>query len=276
MSLFAIRDDDTCFFTQPEDLDFVYGPYWGTVPISLAVVPFSVPAHRGRSFSTGHAHDKMVPLGENLILVNYLREKIRKGQVEIMLHGYSHEYKLIDGRWVGEFGWKSEEQLVWEVAEGKVYLERLLDTRILVFVPPSNTIGSAGIRAIRRIGLNLSGIMGLGGDRPFTLDYSAAYIKRWVYRIQHGRPYPYPLKYGGHSELSAQALTPRSCREGLLNALGWCADKHVSFVLATHYWEFRDDPTMHDTLTSLFNKAKALNMTFATISQCIGGPDELR
>ena len=57
MSFFAIRDDDTSFFTSPEELDSVYSNYWGKVPISLAVVPFSVPEHRGRSFNSSYPAD---------------------------------------------------------------------------------------------------------------------------------------------------------------------------------------------------------------------------
>ena len=34
----AIRDDDTSFFTRPDDLERVYGRYWGRgIPVSLAV-----------------------------------------------------------------------------------------------------------------------------------------------------------------------------------------------------------------------------------------------
>lgn len=275
MSRFAIRDDDTSFFTRPEDLDFVYGRYWGTVPISLAVVPFAVSTHRGRSHSAVHAPDQQVPLGENAVLVDYLKEKIALGQVEIMLHGYSHEYKQINGKWVGEFGWKPQKQMMLEVIEGKNYLERLLNVRIRVFVPPSNTIGAPGICAIRAAGLNLSGIMGRGGDRPFSADYPTAWLKRWAWRLRRGAPYPYPLRYGGHAELSAHAMTPRARRAQLLQALNDCASRHAPYVLATHYWEFRDDPTMHETLASLVRRAGELTMEFASVSQCIGELDEV-
>lgn len=36
----AIRDDDTNYFTQPEDLVKVYGKVWNKCPISLSVIPF--------------------------------------------------------------------------------------------------------------------------------------------------------------------------------------------------------------------------------------------
>ena len=40
----AIRDDDTCFFTRPEELEAVYAPLGEWLPVSLAVTPFAVEA----------------------------------------------------------------------------------------------------------------------------------------------------------------------------------------------------------------------------------------
>ena len=88
---FCIRDDDTSYFTAPDDLDAAYGEItkWG--PVSLAVVPFhragdskGVPEkYRGRW--TVH------PLHENMDLVQYLRTAVAAGRFEIMLHGYYHD-----------------------------------------------------------------------------------------------------------------------------------------------------------------------------------------
>ncbi|MCE3238507.1 MAG: uncharacterized protein K0R24_1488 [Gammaproteobacteria bacterium] len=268
MSYFAIRDDDTSFFTKPEGLEEVYSPYWGIVPISLAVVPFSVPEHRGHRFSPLYDAEDEVPLGENNLLVNWLKPKINKGDIEIMLHGYNHRYQQYNNKWVGEFGWKPKLQLIQEVAEGKTYLETLLETKIRVFVPPSNTIGTAGIYAIRRHGLHLSGVMGRGGDRPFSVDYLLAYFKRWAWRLYYKEPYPYPLSYGGHTELIAHALTPSSNINNLIFSLERCAKLNTSFVLATHYWEFSENPRMHKIMEKLINRACKLNMTFVTVSKC--------
>ena len=42
---FAIRDDDTSFFTRPEQLLRVYEGIWDRVPVSLSVVPFHGRTH---------------------------------------------------------------------------------------------------------------------------------------------------------------------------------------------------------------------------------------
>jgi hypothetical protein len=270
MSYFAIRDDDTSFFTSPEELDAVYAPYWGSIPISLATVPFSVSEHRGRRLSSDCFADTEMPLGQNRALVDWLRPKIMSSQVEILLHGFNHRYRKVDGCWIGEFGWKPESQLIQECTRGRAYLEALLDTAVRVFVPPSNTIGKAGIRAIREAGLNLSGVMARGGDRPFALDYARAYAKRWTWRLLRGDVYPFVLRYGGHSELRAHALTPAADAGRLMQSLEKCATLGAPYVLATHYWEFSDNAAMHVTLAELIGRAKRLGMTFVPVSRCFG------
>jgi hypothetical protein len=266
---FAIRDDDTSFFTRPEELDEVYGAYWGEVPISLAVVPFSVPAHKERSFAPQMDAGVGIPLERNAQLVAYLREKVKAGMVEIMLHGHSHEYRRVGGRWVGEFGWKPQDVLMRETAHGRAYLEDLLDTRVRVFVPPGNTIGAAGIRAVRQAGLGLSGTMGRGGDRPLGPGYLLAYARRWSWRAARGTPYPFTLHYDGHSELCAHALTPRASPARLAAVLDKCIAWKAPFVVASHYWEFKEDPSMASTLAQLVDTARREGMAFAPVSACL-------
>ena len=135
-SLFAIRDDDTSFFTDPDELESVYGAYFGRVPISLAVVPFAVPVHQERCFTPDYPNDAEVPLETNGKLVEWIRNRIGLGHVEIVLHGYSHLYREERDGWKGEYHWKADARLAEETRRGRAYLETLLETRIRVFVPP--------------------------------------------------------------------------------------------------------------------------------------------
>src|ERR1051325_5899188 len=151
---FCIRDDDTSFFTSPEELEQAYGEIskWG--PISLAVVPFhragtskAVPErYRGRW--TVH------PLHENTELVSYLRQRISDKKFEVMLHGYHHDEP--EGR---EF--VCGKDLARKVAEGRKYLEDLLGTSVCVFVPPHNAIVSSGLKAVAKAGLHLGCVAGM-------------------------------------------------------------------------------------------------------------------
>src|SRR5262245_13284215 len=116
---FCIRDDDTSFFTTPDQLEYAYGDVcrWG--PISLAVVPF----HRAGT-SNGvperfRGRWSVHPLHENRALVSYLRDGISKGRFEVMLHGYYHDEP--DG--VGEF--RRGAGLVGRILDGRKYLQDL-------------------------------------------------------------------------------------------------------------------------------------------------------
>ena len=141
---FCIRDDDTSFFTAPEDLERVYGEVSRRGPVSLAVVPFhragtskGVP-ERFRNQWSVH------PLHENPRLVSYLRDGVVAGRFEIMLHGYYHDERH------GQPEFDGGDDLTRRVVHGRAYLEELLGTTIRVFVPPRNGIGREGLRAIAR------------------------------------------------------------------------------------------------------------------------------
>ena len=141
---FCIRDDDTSYFTSPDELEAVYGQVTLHGPVSLAIVPY----HRaGRSKSVPErfrTQGTIHPLHDNGDLVAYLRDRISKGRFEVMLHGYHHDEP--DG--LPEF--MNRKDLGQRVSRGRKYLEDLLGAAVRVFVPPGNTIGSAGLRAIAR------------------------------------------------------------------------------------------------------------------------------
>ena len=89
---FCIRDDDTSFFTSPDDLEQAYRPdHSNTGPCRLLLSRFIAPArakvipdrYRGR-WSTH-------PLHGNRALVDYLRLGVAGGRYEIMLHGFFHD-----------------------------------------------------------------------------------------------------------------------------------------------------------------------------------------
>lgn len=264
MKYFAIRDDDTSFFTNPDELESVYNNYWGYIPISLAVIPFAVSNTKNKIKNVGEKSTEF-PIGNNKKLVAWLRKRIALGHIKIMLHGYNHEYKYIDNKWIAEYSHKTLQQLLEETIVGKNYLEDLLDVEIDVFVPPSNSIGKSGIEAIRNAELNLSGIMGRGGDRPFSLEYVNAYIKRWSWRILVGDAYPFTLKLGGINELRAYALTPQVDPLYLFKQLNFCSKINAHFVIATHYWEINKYKNLKDTLDSLVCIARDNNYNFKAL-----------
>src|SRR6516164_8716977 len=51
----ALRDDDTCYFTQPGLLHRVYCDVWDRVPVCLATVPFAI-GYRRKGIPAEHWH----------------------------------------------------------------------------------------------------------------------------------------------------------------------------------------------------------------------------
>src|SRR5262249_4025664 len=146
-------------------------------PISLAIIPFcragpskGIPEKFRRQWS-------IHPLHENQPLVDYLRSRIAEGRFEAMLHGYYHD----EMHYRSEFA--SGHDLARRVADGRKYLEDLLNTTSRVFVPPHNTIGRQGLRAIARAGLHLGGTAGVRAGWPLLSRTTWA---TWL-RLRHWR-----------------------------------------------------------------------------------------
>jgi peptidoglycan/xylan/chitin deacetylase (PgdA/CDA1 family) len=268
--IFAIRDDDISYFTNWQDLEYLYSDLWGKVPISFAVIPFAVPYWRGEVNMTKKSQNSSFKaLHENIDLLEYLKIKVQNKEVEIILHGFSHEYRIIKGHRIGEYLWKPKDQLIKETLKAKQYLEEIFQCPIKVFVPPSNMIGKEGIIAIESAGLNLSGIIGRKIDRPISFSYLKAYLRRWIYRFLRGNPYPFPLIIGNHVELVAYSLTPSASLSWLRETMRVCYKMGAPFVLATHHWELIKYPDLYSAFYQLIEEAKTIGYSFGTVSQCM-------
>lgn len=147
---FAIRDDDTSFFTRPEELDTLWGPFLPYIPISLAVVPVSLePFHLGDPALFYQGREQHA-LKANPELVAWIKAHLTRGSVAVMCHGYSHEYRRTGPRHLEqEYVWKPFDRLRQETTEGKRILESTLGCPITTFVPPGNGISGAGLAAVR-------------------------------------------------------------------------------------------------------------------------------
>lgn len=236
---FAIRDDDICYFTSPKDLEKAYGILKDTKgPISLAVVPYTVSTH-GNCKPYGVDKPGKFRIGDNVNLVKHLQEGVNFKKYDILLHGYSHEYKRINNKWVPEMLWKSDEDILTQIAEGKVYLENLFGTTISVFVAPNNAIDQKGIKVIEKLRMNYSGIIYFR-DREISKKYIKNFSIRWVYRFIKKIPYGAVLDYGKHKEKYAY---PLSSIERLKREYHLCKIINTPFILNTHYWDIIKEPS---------------------------------
>ena len=239
---FAIRDDDACYFTAPEDLQRVYAGVWERVPVCLATIPFAKgyksPAVPRQYWDSGEAF----ALERNPAIVDALRAHIRAGRVTIALHGLTHE-DFPDG-WEFQAAPDPDRRM----REGRVYLEQLLQTRISIFVPPHNALSKAGLAAASRERLNLLG--SFLSFHPRHRPWDARTPHNWwrirQFRSRTGRSradrmvYPFPLRYRRHAEFGCHSLVPQSTLDELVRGFEEARALGGDFCVATHYWEVDD------------------------------------
>jgi hypothetical protein len=255
---FCIRDDDTSFFTTPDELELAYKEILEYGPVSLAIIPFckagtskGVPERYRRRWSIN-------PLHKNGALVEWLRNRIATGHIEPMLHGYHHDeedrlFEFVQGDHLAE-----------RVRDGRKYLEDLLGVGIRVFVAPRNGIGRQGLNALANEGLHLAGVAGVRTGWPLLTSQTWATwwrLRKW--KSAGGLGIPWVLDLGDHKEIAGNAVTPTSnlheneARYECARSLGGV------FCLATHYWEL-DVPcivpntgTVRQQMQRLVDRAKS-------------------
>jgi hypothetical protein len=255
---FCIRDDDTSFFTSPDELESAYGEVTRHGPVSLAIIPFCragtsrwVPQRYRQRWSVH-------PLNENQALVEYLRRGIADGRYEAMLHGYHHDEAEAQREFVSGSG------LEHKVRDGKRYLEELLHTKIRVFVPPHNAISKKGLEAISQEGLHLGGTAGLRSGWPaLSLGTWATWLRLRKWHISGGAGIPWILDLGDHREIAGNPVTPESSLMWNEAVFENAMKLGGVFCAATHYWELglptmqADTQSVGDHLHRLIERAKS-------------------
>ena len=255
--IIAIRDDDTCFFTKPEQLSSVYNDYWHICPITLSVVPFIhssvvtlppvilIPKEYKREA-------KRYPVGENKELIDFLHNLIAKRYIGISLHGYCH--KKINGK--PEFG--ASGNLKEKVNEGKAYLEKLLNYKIRVFAPPSNSLSVDGVKAVIDAKMNILQAYGFyPWERPLTYKGLVNFAKLFSHYLKHKRnhPYPYILDFKTHKEFACVGLGRRSTLEQLKNSFHFLKGRGANMCIATHYTTLYFIPEIRKIFCDFMNYA---------------------
>jgi predicted deacetylase len=249
----ALRDDDTSYFTEPSRLHAVYDGIWDRLPVCLATVPFAI-GYPQAGIPREHWHSgQSFPLDKNGELVARLRQLIGERRVTIALHGYTHQ-DYPDG-----FEFQAAPDLEKRVLEGRAYLQRVLATRIEVFVPPHNALSKRGLAAVSRAGLNLLGsfLSFRPSLRPWEWRTLPNYLRIRRFRAATGRQrtdgfiYPHVLRYGRHAEMGCHSLIPGTTFDELRAGFDEARAVGGHFCMATHYWEV--DPAMRDVLLQMLD-----------------------
>lgn len=283
---YIVRDDDTSYWTSVDELEDKYNELFKCgLKLSIAVIPFSVQSHNFGRESLFYQDTNAKDIYENRHICKYINEKIKTGNVEVMLHGYSHQYYLNnDGRmlpatlenvsdikknngvpsFIGEFGYNNAGHGTL-MRKGREHLESIFNTPIKVFVPPSNQVSRTCASALDLNGLNLSGIVTKDLNRNLSVKTIISYYKRVYDKLIHSKNYAFPLSYKNHRELSALSVTPISGFDRLEPILELAIKAKQPVQLATHYWEL--DENLKVELCKMISLLKEHNYTSARISE---------
>ncbi len=238
----AIRDDDTCFFTSPDQLERVYGGIWNQIPICLATIPFAM-GYKSPAIPEEYWESlEAFALERNPDVSAFLREQIWAGRVTIALHGYTHED--FPSGWEFQVAADPDRR----IGEGRAYLEPLLGTEITIFVPPHNALSKLAHEAVSYAKMNLLG--SFLSFHPSRRQFELRTLPNWA-RVQHFRystgrsrrdpmVYPFPLRYARHAEFGCHSLVPGTTLEMLVQGFEEARALGGNFCLATHYWEVDD------------------------------------
>lgn len=244
---FIIRDDDTCALTQVGDLISCYKDIWPGIPVCLSVTPFTIPGYiYFKKFPKIYDKTTPYPLENNSELVGFLKDGIKKNFIGVAMHGYHHwvtNYKKKDGD--KSFApWREylyESNLMEKTSEGKLYLEKILNTEIDTFVPPGNDISKNNIKAIYENKLNLVNAPSLWrfNRRPLNLKTYQIAFKKYKWKISHkSQRFPFVIDLNTHKEISYYLLYPSTDLSEIKKELDFCYSVDGVFILSTHYHAF--------------------------------------
>jgi len=250
----AIRDDDTSYFTSPEQLERAWNGLIGQIPISLAVTPNALePFHLGDADRYYQSSESRA-LRDNPDLVTWLRGQISSGNISVLCHGYTHEYKRVSSRrLLPEYVWKPYPRLANETALAKRHLESALGTKVEIFVPPSNAVSRAGLEALRPHFPNVNATVPLRRLADIRMDSISAYMRRFWYQASYGSPNPHAEQIAGVNLLPSFSLSRGASWKSLLERLECCSELGADLIVAVHYWEM--DEALRDCLKRLVEYA---------------------
>lgn len=246
-----IRDDDMNFFTKVEDIESVYSKI-ENFPISFAVIPCVTDVSTTGNCPDTKGNETPQWVGGNVELITWLRERIKLGKADVLMHGITHQYKFIEGKRLAEMQWRDEAELADEICKYKKDLEQILNYDISVFVAPSNKISKYGIKCVSSNGLNFSGIVPIDFQREITFRNVVNYLKRCFLRAKDKLPYPNIMQYSSHKELNACTLQKY---DYLVRMFNYCKKIGSPMAVNVHYWHLRDFPKEQIILTDFVKYA---------------------
>ena len=261
---FAIRDDDTNFFTQPEDLVRCYEDIWDDYPPTLSLISkvkgnwlhwvhTIYKQKQNTDWDAWTQDDAIYPIEQNAELVYFLKTMARVGKLDIAFHAIHHRNEdpvLPEGmsnNYVRGAEFFTTRDLTEEIKQEVTHLNNLLGTEITVFTPPQNLLSDKGYKAVIDAGLNICG----GGlsflKKEKDLQGLVTLAKQLSFKVLHRESdYPKVLNFSNHKEVAYHyPLQPTTRLDSLIYDFDMVRKYDGDFVLSTHYVEF-DYPMVYD------------------------------
>lgn len=260
-----LRDDDTCFYTAPSELEAAFGDL-PDVPISISVIPYAAYQHRGTfPYKPVPPVEGYADIADNQPLVSYLKKQVASGRFSLMLHAIHHEYHpRSDGEWDTEMRVLPYNQIYDGILAGKRHLEQLFGIDISTFIGASNDISANCAAALDKIGLHTNYMVYRKFNRRFSYHNVLNYLRCNLYRaITHSR-YSGVLRYRGHCEISSY---PFESLEHMKDCYNQCKKAGHPLVVYTHYWSINSQPAEKAALMEFVNWAIADGADFISMDQ---------
>lgn len=292
---FALRDDDLNYFYNPAEIEKNYTGIWEICPVSMSVIPFikgNWPKNvkdaekRGPGYINEEilgmlkSDNKVYPIGDNLSLVQFIKEKITENKIHLTLHGIHHrnEDEVIP-QFSGNFGFGAEfytsRDLSLQLKEAKRYLERLFDQQISVFTPPQNLYSVKGLDAITNNMLSICcDLPNLKSLKSIKLIGFNNYIRYFLFKIFNREfQFPHPIINGNLKMISHYRLQPGTDITKLYSDFDSIRKIDGVFVISTHSYGFnykmRKSPeNMGEVLKKFIKYASSFkNVEFVKLNQ---------
>lgn len=261
---FAIRDDDTNYFTTPAELENCYKDVWDEFPPTLSLISqvkgnwlywvHQIYKDKQKTDWQAWRNDDVInPIDKNKELVDFIKQKVSEERIDISFHAKHHRNEdpvlpeTRNNNYVGGAEYFTTRDLTTEIKEEVFHLNNLLGTDISVFTPPQNLLSEQGYHAVLNAGLNIC-----GGGIPFykkEKDLKGIYniAKQLLFKVvNRNSDYPRVLRFKNHNEIAYHyPLQPTTRLDTLIYDFDMVRKFNGDFVLSTHYVEF-DYPMVYD------------------------------
>ena len=255
---FAIRDDDVCFHTNHDQLYHLYNEISQICPISFSCTPFVggydvdnyLPEKweqfdlQWRDWQT----KEILPIGDNLKLVELLKDWCTNDRATIMMHGIHHDlYEFLQDKDFEE-----------DVREAKQYLEELFSRAVTTFSPPNNSLGSTATKGLIHNNFNILMAFGhLPKERPLSVINYLNFIRLLFLYFRFGKRFRLtaPMNFGSHQEQPCYEIGPSTRYEVLVAGFEFALARGGNFVVATHYYHLAANQPLHAMLQDIVELA---------------------